>query len=298
MSAMNSQALKAKIKNLIVGNDSTKAQVFLRNYFMERFLARLSQSEYKENFVLKGGMLVSALIGIQQRYTMDMDTTLRSKPLTEKDVRNMVNTISSIDLKDNIHFEIDGKSEIMSEFEYPGIRLNLIATLDRLRQPMKLDISTGDVLTPGAITLAYKPMFGDKEFELYTYSLETLLAEKLETIIARVETNTRMRDFYDIHMIHYLHENDIDISVLHDALASTSEHRGTLFNLERYDEIFGELSSSLIMANRWSEYKDKHYFVEELSWEDVIDTAWQLTEQAVDPIEGESEDETITPAMV
>lgn len=298
MTAMNSQALKAKIKNLIVGNDSTKAQVFLRNYFMERFLARLSQSEYKENFVLKGGMLVSALIGIQQRYTMDMDTTLRSKPLTEKDVRNMVNAISCINLDDNIQFEIEEISDIMSEFEYPGIRLKMIATLDKLRQPMKLDISTGDVLTPGAITLAYKPMFGDKEFELYTYSLETLLAEKIETVLARVETNTRMRDFYDIHMINYLHENEIDISILHKALAATSENRGTLHNLERYDEIFSELSSSSIMINRWSEYKDKHYFAEDLSWEDVIGTAWQLTEQAVGPTEDESEDEAITTVMM
>jgi Domain of unknown function (DUF1814). len=284
MSEMNSQALKDKIKNLTGGSDSTKAQVYIRNYFMERFLARLSQSEYKENFVLKGGMLVSALIGIQQRYTMDVDTTLRSKPLTENDVRNMVTSILSVDLDDDIHFEIEEISDIMSEFEYPGIRLKLIATLDRLRQPMKLDISTGDVLTPGTITISYKPMFDDIEFELYTYSLETLLAEKLETILARAETNTRMRDFYDIHMILYLHENDIDISILHDALAATSENRGTSSNLERYDKIFNQLSDSEIMTTLWEQYKSKNYYVEDLSWGDVIGTARQLTEQAVNPV--------------
>ena len=279
MSEMNSQALKDKIKNLTGGSDSTKAQVYIRNYFMERFLARLSQSEYKENFVLKGGMLVSALIGIQQRYTMDVDTTLRSKPLTENDVRNMVTSILSVDLDDDIHFEIEEISDIMSEFEYPGIRLKLIATLDRLRQPMKLDISTGDVLTPGTITISYKPMFDDIEFELYTYSLETLLAEKLETILARAETNTRMRDFYDIHMILYLHENDIDISILHDALAATSENRGTSSNLERYGKIDSE-----IMTTLWEQYNSKNYYVEDLSWGDVIGTARQLTEQAVNPV--------------
>lgn len=284
MSEMNSQALKDKIKNLTGGSDSTKAQVYIRNYFMERFLARLSQSEYKENFVLKGGMLVSALIGIQQRYTMDVDTTLRSKPLTENDVRNMVTSILSVDLDDDIHFDIEEISDIMSEFEYPGIRLKLIATLDRLRQPMKLDISTGDVLTPGTITISYKPMFDDIEFELYTYSLETLLAEKLETILARAETNTRMRDFYDIHMILYLHENDIDISILHDALAATSENRGTSSNLERYGKIFNQLSDSEIMTTLWEQYKSKNYYVEDLSWGDVIGTARQLTEQAVNPV--------------
>jgi predicted nucleotidyltransferase component of viral defense system len=262
-----SKQLKDKVKN-ISGSDSTKAQTLIRNFIMERFLERISLSSYRNNFVLKGGMLVAAVMGLDMRATMDIDTTVRSFPLTEETARKMIEDIIAIEVPDGVAFQITKVSDIMEGHDYPGIRFMLEATLDRMRQPIKVDISTGDVITPTAIELSYKLMFEERYISLWTYNIETLLAEKLETIMARGTTNTRMRDFYDIHIISG--QEDIDADILKKAFLSTSKKRNTLELIDKFPEILDGVEQNTIMQRDWENYKNDSFYVGNLSWTEVM----------------------------
>ena len=187
--------LKDKVKNMSGGN-SEVAQALIRTYFMERFLERVSVSEYRNNFILKGGMLVASIVGVDMRATMDIDTTVKALPLNEKDARAIIERIGELQLEDGVKFKITLVKEIMEEFNYPGIRMMIEANLERMRQPFKIDISTDDAITPGAVEYKYKLMFEDRSISVLSYNLETLLAEKMQTILARGLANTRMRDFF------------------------------------------------------------------------------------------------------
>lgn len=188
-----SRQLKALVRNRSHG-DSAKAQVIIRSYIMERLLERISLSEYRDKFILKGGMLVSALVGLDNRATMDIDTTVKNLPLTKDDVTRILTEIMAIEVDDGIFFSIRHISDIMDEFEYPGIRVMLEAQLDTMRNPLKIDISTGDIITPQEVQFVYPLMFEDRTISIYTYNVETVLAEKLETVISRGIANTRLRD--------------------------------------------------------------------------------------------------------
>ena len=166
---------------------------------MERFLERVSVSEYRNNFILKGGMPVASIVGVDMRATMDIDTTVKALPLNEKDARAIIERIGELQLEDGVNFRITSVKEIMEEFDYPGIRMMIEANLERMRQPFKIDISTDDAITPGAVEYKYKLMFEDRSISVLSYNLETLLAEKMQTILARGLANTRMRDFYDVY---------------------------------------------------------------------------------------------------
>jgi predicted nucleotidyltransferase component of viral defense system len=202
-----SKQLKDKVRNMS-GSDSTKAQTFIRNFIMERFLERIAVSPYRNYFVLKGGMLVAAVIGLDMRATMDIDTTVQSLTLTTDNAKKIIEDIIALDIQDGVEFQITKISDIMEEHDYPGVRFVLEATFDHMRQAIKIDISTGDIITPSAVEFSYKLMFEERFISLWAYNTETLLAEKLETIMARGTTNTRMRDFYDIHII--CQQEDVD----------------------------------------------------------------------------------------
>jgi predicted nucleotidyltransferase component of viral defense system len=262
-----SKQLKDKVKN-ISGSDSMKAQTLIRNFIMERFLERISLSSYRDNFVLKGGMLVAAVVGLDMRATMDIDTTVRSFPLTKESARKMIEDIMAIEVSDGVEFRITKISDIREGHDYPGIRFMLEATLDRMRQPIKVDISTGDVITPTAVELSYKLMFEERSIFLWTYNIETLLAEKLETIMARGTTNTRMRDFYDIHIIS--RQEDIDMDILKKAFLSTSKKRNTLELIDKFLEILDGIEQSPIMQRDWANYKNDSFYVGNLSWTEVM----------------------------
>ena len=217
-----SRQLKDLIKNKSKGN-SAKAQILLRNYMMERFLERMSLSKYKKNFILKGGMLVSSMVGIDFRSTMDIDTTLKNIPLSVESATEIIEDIISVHLDDEVSFKIKTVSEIMKESEYGGIRVSLDAVLDMMRIPLKIDISTGDVVTPREVEYGMKLMFEEREIDVYAYNLETVLAEKLETILTRGTANTRLRDFYDLHILKSSYKNEINYSYFKMALTATCE---------------------------------------------------------------------------
>ena len=262
--------LKDKVKNLS-GSDSRKAQIYLRNYFMERFLERVSISQYNDKFVLKGGMLVASLVGLQMRATMDIDTTIRNITVNIMEAEKIVSDIIAVELDDNVTFSISSFGEIMEEHDYPGIRFILEAKLDTIKQPVKIDISTGDVITPAAVSYSYQLMFEDRSIPIYTYNVETLLAEKLETMMARGIANTRLRDFYDVYTIIDSSKDKIDVDNLRRAFIATSEKRNTSSLIDDIHSVMTDIRSNDDMRKLWERYSSKNFYVGELMWNDVLD---------------------------
>ena len=196
--------LKDLIRNLS-REKSADAQILMRNYMMERFLERISLSEYRDKFILKGGMLVAAMVGLDARSTMDLDATIKGANVNVEDIENLISSIVTVPIDDGVKFQLKSISEIMDEAEYPGIRVSMSTTFDGVVTPLKIDISTGDAITPREVRYSFKLMLEDRSIDIWAYNLETVLAEKLETIITRTTTNTRMRDFYDIYILEQLH---------------------------------------------------------------------------------------------
>lgn len=270
-----SKQLKDKVRN-ISKSDSTKAQTLIRNFIMERFLERISLSQYRDHFVLKGGMLVAAVIGLETRTTMDIDTTVRSLTLSLSDAKKIVDDIIAVNIPDGVAFHVTKAMEIMEEHEYPGLRFFLEATLDNMRQAIKIDLSTGDVITPQAILFDYKLMFEDRTISIWTYNLETLLSEKLETIMTRSIANTRMRDFYDVFIILNQERNNLRPQILRSAFLATCEKRKTSGFIPKIHTTVEELKHSNAMQKNWESYKKDSFFVGDLEWKIVLDSVFEL----------------------
>lgn len=267
--------LKAKVRNLS-GGDSNKAQTLIRNYIMERFLERIALSRYRNNFILKGGMLVAAVVGLDTRATMDIDTTVKSLNLDKENITRFIEEIIAVKIPDGVQFKITKVTDIMEEHDYPGTRLMLEATLDKMRQAIKIDISTGDIITPRAVEYTYHLMFEDRAISLWTYNLETLLAEKLETIMVRGTANTRMRDFYDIHVISQ--QESFDTEMLKKAFLATSEKRDTIAQIPDFRNILSAVESDEAMKRQWERFREDSFFVGDLSWEEVFGSVRQIAE--------------------
>ena len=275
-----SRQLKDKVSNLS-GNDSKKAQTLIRKYMMERFLARISHSKYKNNFILKGGMLVSALVGVDSRATMDIDTTVRMLPLTKDNAIEVIAEIMKIDLDDDIFYEIKKVEDIMEEHDYSGVRFTISVTLEKLRDTIKIDISTGDEITPSAIEFSYPMMFDDERINIWSYNLETMLAEKLETVIARSTFNTRMRDFYDIHILWWEKADMINIETLRRAIINVARKRETLELFDTMDEILDDIVESDYLRNNWNNYRKGSYYVGDFEWSDVLGTTVNILKNEI-----------------
>ena len=260
-----SKQLKDLIRNLSK-EKSADAQLLMRNYMMERLLERISLSVYKNQFILKGGMLVSSIVGLDARSTMDMDATVKGLQVNSDNVTEMIKEIIQVPLDDQVVFQLGRVSEIMGESEYSGVRINMVALFDGSRTPLKVDISTGDVITPNEIHYTYEMMFEKRKIEILAYNLETLFAEKLETVIARDVTNTRMRDFYDIHTLLLLHRQDLDVINFRSALVNTARSRGTYSLLLEADEIWDDLENSASLQKLWSLYQSKFHFAASITW--------------------------------
>ena len=265
------EQVKGRIKNVAKENKAD-ARTLMRIYMMERFLERVASSRYKDNFIIKGGMLVTAMVGVALRSTMDIDTSIKNQNLSAEDARRIVDEIKDIDLGDGVTFEIKEVSDIMDEMEYPGIRFTMNAVMGKLVTPMKIDISTGDVITPRAIEYNYKLLLDDRSIRLWSYNLETILAEKLQTVLARGLLNTRMRDFYDIKTLLSIYEQDIDTDVLKKAFEATCKKRSTENLKEEAPKIMTAVSDDVQLHTLWKSYQKKYPYAADISYEDVMES--------------------------
>lgn len=275
-----SKQLKDKVRNVSKG-DNDIAKVLIRTFMMERFLERVSLSKYRNNFILKGGMLVASMVGVDMRATMDIDTMVKELPLNEVDAEKIVSEICAIKVDDGVCFRITSVKTIMEDFEYPGIRMMLEATLDRMRQPIKLDISTDDVITPTTIEYEYKLMFEDRTISVMSYNVETMLAEKIQTVLTRGIANTRMRDFYDIYEIVKICDKKIDKTILLEAFHATCKKRETVFSNEEIKTTLSQICGNESLKHMWKQFREKNYFVGELRWDEVVDGVRREIEQYI-----------------
>ena len=263
------EQIKGRIKSVAKQNNAD-ARTLMRIYMMERFLERLTQSEYRDNFIIKGGILVTAMIGVAHRSTMDIDTSMKNLNLSAEDALRVVNQVKDIDLDDGVSFDVKDVSNIMDEMEYPGIRVTMNANVGRLITPLKIDISTGDVITPRAIEFNYDLLLEDRSIKLWSYNLETILAEKLQTVLARGILNTRMRDFYDIRMLVDTYEDKVNKAVLKDAFAATCKKRGTDNLQEQAEEIVKIIEADEQIQVLWRAYQKKYAYAAEIDYASVI----------------------------
>ena len=269
------EQVKGRIKNVAKENKAD-ARTLMRIYMMERFLERVSNSKYKDNFIIKGGMLVTAMVGVANRSTMDIDTSLKNQNLSAEDARRIVDEIKDINLGDGVTFEVKEVSNIMDEMEYPGIRFTMNAIMGKLVTPMKIDISTGDVITPRAIEYQYKLLLDDRSIRLLSYNLETILAEKLQTVLARGLLNTRMRDFYDIRTLLSIYEEEIDENVLKDAFEATCKKRETKNLKVEGPQIITAIEEDAQLHNLWKSYQKKYPYAADISYEDIMESTKHL----------------------
>ena len=269
------EQIKGRIKSVAKQNNAD-ARTLMRIYMMERFLERLAQSEYRDNFIIKGGILVTAMIGVVHRSTMDIDTSMKNLNLSAEDALRVVNQVKDIDLDDGVSFDVKDVSNIMDEMEYPGIRVTMNANVGRLITPLKIDISTGDVITPRAIEFNYDLLLEDRSISLWSYNLETILAEKLQTVLARGILNTRMRDFYDIRMLLDTYEDKVNKAVLKDAFAATCKKRGTDHLQEQAEEIIKIIEADEQLQVLWRAYQKKYSYAAEIDYASVINGVRKL----------------------
>lgn len=265
---MTSEKLKGKINSFSEKNN-LKAQEVLQMYFFERFLARLEKSKYRVNFIIKGGFLISSIIGIQNRTTMDIDTTIKGLPVKEEIIKEIIMEILNIEVNDKIEFVLGKIEDIREISQYENYRLHLTANFEKIKNPLKIDITTGDVIIPSEIEYSYETIFKEK-LNILVYSLETLIAEKYETIIKRNITTTRLRDFYDIYMIFKLKSDKINIDNLKRAILETSKNRNSVSEILESKEILEDIENDEYLNNQWNIYKNENKYVDNIQFSEII----------------------------
>lgn len=265
--------------NNLAKDKNINAQILLRNYMMERILERIALSDYRNNFILKGGMLVTSLVGVESRSTVDMDTTMKRKAVSAETLKAAFDSILSLDIDDGVTFEYIKLDEIRDEAQYSGFRVAIIAKLGTAKIPLKIDITSGDIITPEEVVYPYKLLLEDRVIDVYAYNIETVLAEKIETIFSRSITNTRMRDFYDIYILFETHRENIKFEVLSNSLNATATKRGTIQLLSEGETIINEVLTDSVMESHWSRYQNKYKYAAGISWTiigDSISEIWRL----------------------
>lgn len=271
------EQIKGRIKNIAEKKD-LRPQEVLQMFLFERVLERLSASEYKSNFILKGGLLISSMIGISERTTMDMDTTVRGIQMEEDEIVEIVKKIIAIDVDDGIQFEFQRIEPIREDDAYNNFRIHLIAKYGKINNPMKMDVTTGDVITPAAIRYDYPLILSEKTVSILAYSLETILAEKYETIIRRNIGTTRARDFYDLYMLCRKHWDEIRFEVLHDAVQHTAKKRGSLEELYDWKDILKEIREEPQLYTLWRNYVAENKYAEGLEFHVILDIVDEIAE--------------------
>ncbi|MBO4547472.1 MAG: nucleotidyl transferase AbiEii/AbiGii toxin family protein [Treponema sp.] len=267
-------SLRARINNYAKTHGIT-AQAVLQNYMFECFLDRLSKTKYSKNFIIKGGILVSSIVGLDIRSTMDMDATLKNLELTEEKIRSAATEIIAVNSEDGISYKIISLAPIRKDDVYGGFCLKLEAKYESIITPLSIDISTGDAITPEPLLYSYKRLFNDESITIRSYPIETILAEKLETIISRGVLNTRPRDFYDIYIL--TKTVSFNAKTLSNALAATSEHRGTSDLLKNETESrIAAIESSDALNDLWKKYQKKFPYAKDIAFEDTVKAAKKL----------------------
>ncbi|WP_242962317.1 nucleotidyl transferase AbiEii/AbiGii toxin family protein [Gemmiger sp. An50] len=267
-------SLKAKIRN-IAKQKNIPAQVILQNYMFERLLVRLAASAYKEKFVLKGGMLVAAIVGLDNRATMDLDTTLKNLPLTPEAIRSALEEICAMPSDDEVTFEFGTISPIREDDIYGGYRVALTAKFETLLTPLSIDVSTGDAITPHAVPYQFAEIFDEeKSYELWAYNIETVMAEKVETILRRSVFNTRPRDFYDAYILASTQKFDKDVFA--QALRATAAHRGTTEQIADVPGILRNIEESPQLRAMWEKYRKQFAYAQDITYEQILDAVRML----------------------
>jgi len=261
--------LKAKIRNLALENH-IPAQAVLQNFMLERLLERISLSKYRDQLILKGGMLIASLVGIDSRTTMDMDATLQGFSLSEPTIRKALLNICAIELDDEVSLALDHILPIREADEYGGYRAAIIATFESINTPLKIDITAGDVITPAAVRYAFPSNFQKKLIEVWAYNTETILAEKVETILRRSVLSTRPRDFYDVYILMTTRKRGISRRVFKTALQATCEKRMSLAVLQEKEKILLAIQADESIRKRWERYCKENYYAAGIAFDDVI----------------------------
>lgn len=276
----NAMQLKAIIKN-IAKNKNISVALVLQNYMLERFLERVSLSRYHDNYIIKGGFLIASMVGLDSRATMDMDATIKGYPVNEEAIRKMVEDIIAVPVEDAIHFCLKSVREIREGDEYTGYRVALTADYEKMAVPLKLDITTGDKITPREIEYSYKLMMEDRSIRVLAYNLSTILAEKLETVVSRGNQNTRPRDYYDIYILSKLQAENIDVDSLKAALSATTAKRGSSELMMQYAEIMRTVKSSDVMKRQWDNYRKDFDYAAEIEFEETCDAVVAMMDELV-----------------
>lgn len=268
----NTMSFKAIINNIAKEN-KVSAQSILQTYMLERLLERISVSKYKDNFILKGGMLISAMLGIDSRTTMDMDTTIKGFSLTEENINNIMNEICNINLQDDVTLKIKKIELIREDDDYGGYRITFEANLNNeMPVIMKIDITTGDKITYREIKYDFTLMLENRKIQIWSYNVETIIAEKFESIIKRGVLGTRIRDYYDIHMLLNTQIKNIDKETLKNAIISTAEHRETMDSVKEWKEVVEILENDSTMKKQWERYQKNNFYAEEIEYKDLIES--------------------------
>lgn len=265
----NAMQLKAIIKNT-AKEKGIVPQALMQNYMLERLLERVSVSNYQDKFILKGGMLIAAMVGLDSRTTMDMDATLRGMTLTEETVRNALSQILSLDLGDSITFTLKSITPIREDDVYGGYRASITAIFDTIKTALKIDLTTGDKITPKEISYQFALMFEDRTINVLAYNLETVIAEKYETILRRSIMNTRMRDFYDVYILMNFQSKNINTSLLKKAIYATATARESSAILSDINTVFNLLSHDEVMKSAWELYQRDFSYAKSIPWTDII----------------------------
>ena len=268
---MNSEKLKNLIRNKANGDSNLSIQ-FYQLFYFERLLERISLSKYKNSIIIKGGFLLTSIIGEDDRTTKDMDATIKGIPLNQKEVEKLFKNIINIKINDGVNFEIESIKDIRLEDEYGGFRVLLRATLDSNRTFVAVELTTGDAITPSEVSYNYKSIFDDKIINVYSYNIETVIAEKFQTIISRGVLNTRLKDFYDMYKLMSMSNIIIDKNILNNAIRNTFERRNTKFDIEYFKEVVDSIKDDDYMIKLWNEYSKKNHYAKGIELNDTIDS--------------------------
>lgn len=269
MKVKSSRQLKDLAGN-IKKTRNIKSDVIIRTYMMERFLERISLSEYKDKFILKGGILVASMVGLELRTTRDMDVTSQDCCLSMQDIEERIKKIIAVKADDNVKFELQSIKPCMTEMEHPGVNIVLISYLDNMKTYLNIDMSMGDVITPGAALYKYKLLLEDREMFVWSYPIETILSEKLHAVFSKGLSNSRMRDFYDIYTLTKLRRDDINIGTTALAFKATALHRKIKLQNIDFEDTLKNITDDQQMQTLWSDYQKKFPYASDITWNEAV----------------------------